>query len=260
VREPLLVRFARGSAILRGNLYLPDSGSDFPAVLWNHGSERFPRPPHELARFFTSAGYAVLAPHRLGHGHSPGEYSIAGLSTRARRLAEDDTTYRRQAIGLLIELHEERLGDTLTALEWLARHPSVDPARIAVSGASHGGIQTLLAAEADAGARAYVAFAPAAIGWRGNPELQDRLLSTVLNADRPIFLLQAANDYSLGPSELLGEALRDKGPPNLARVYPPFGLGRASGHAGFACEGMGRWGVDVLAFLDEVMGPLAAAA
>lgn len=260
MKARLLVSFPSGDLALRGHLYLPDGPSRFPAVVWNHGSERLPRPPDELGRFYTSAGYALFAPHRHGHGLSPGEYSIDSVPERARRLAQNGGSYRCEAIGLLIELHEAEMEDTIAAVSWLSKQACVDATRMAMSGVSHGAIQVLLAAEAGAGTSAYVPFAPAAMAWRGNPELQHRLLSAVWAADAPIFLVQAENDYCLGPSELLGNALRRKGGFNRARVYPPFGSGRASGHAGFACQGTGVWGTDVRAFLNEVCSPVRAAA
>jgi hypothetical protein len=131
---------------------------------------------------------------------------------------------------------------------------------MAVTGGSHGGVQTLLAAEAGTKARAYVPFAPAAMGWDGNPELQARLVRAVKGAKEPIFLLQAENDYSLGPSQALGPELERKGPPNRARVYPPFGESPRLGHAGFGVLGAEVWGADVCAFLEEVMPRSAAPA
>jgi pimeloyl-ACP methyl ester carboxylesterase len=129
-----------------------------------------------------------------------------------------------------------------------------------MSGVSHGGIQTLLAAEAGGGMRAYVPFAPAAIGWSGNPELHERLRRAVRRAGAPIFLLQAENDHSLGPSEVLGAELRRKGGRNRARVYPAYGESPETGHGEFACRGTDAWGADVRAFLDEALGAPSAAA
>ena len=90
-----------------------------------------------------------------------------------------------------------------------------------MSGVSHGGVQTLLAAEADAGAQAYVPFAPAAMAWEGNPELHERLVQAVRGAQAPIFLVQAANDYSLGPSTVLGRSWPQGAAPNRVGSIPP---------------------------------------
>jgi dienelactone hydrolase len=129
----------------------------------------------------------------------------------------------------------------------------VDAGRLAMSGVSFGGIQTILAAEAGADVHAYLPFAPAAIAWHGNPELQERLVQAVRAATAPMFLVQAENDYSLGPSEVLGAELERKGEPNRVRVYPPYGDSTDSGHGAFACEGTEVWGTDVRGFLDHVL-------
>jgi hypothetical protein len=93
------------------------------------------------------------------------------------------------------------------------------------------------------------------MSWAGNPLLRERLLQAVKNIKAPMFLLQAENDYNLGPSELLGGELKRKGQPNRTKVYPPFGdkANPKDGHGGFAVRGSDVWGADVLAFLDEVL-------
>jgi dienelactone hydrolase len=244
----VLVSFPGGEETLRGYLHRPDGDGPFPAIVWNHGSERSPGSRDELGAFYTAAGYVLFVPHRRGHGHSPGDHFAAAL----RR--EVSARTRGRSVESLIELHELHLQDTLTAAAWLAGQAFVDPGRIAMSGVSHGGIQTVLAAEVGGGMRAYVPFAPAAIAWPGNPELHDRLLRAVRSAEAPMFLLQAENDYSLGPSEVLGEELRRKGGRNRARVYPAYGTSHESGHGGFACLGTDVWGRDVGAFLAETLG------
>ena len=128
-----------------------------------------------------------------------------------------------------------------------------------MSGVSHGAIQTLLAAESDAGMGAYVPFAPAAIAWEGNPELHARLLRAVRQAAAPVFLVQAANDHSLGPSEVLGAELQRMGARNRAAVYPPYGRTTDDGHGAFACRGMAVWGEDVRAFLAAALADRSAA-
>jgi dienelactone hydrolase len=228
-------------------VHLPDGDGPFPGVMWNHGSEREPGSQDELGDFYTSAGYALFVPHRRGHGRSPGEHFEDTLGPQLLRMP------RASAIEALIALHERQLQDTLDALDWLTSQPFVDRARVAVSGVSHGGIQTLLAAEAGAPARAYVPFAPGATGWEGNPELHSRLLLAVERSRAPIFLLQSANDHSLGPSKILGEALAKKQGLNRARVYPAYGETPNAGHGSFACSGSDVWGADVLPFLSAAL-------
>jgi carboxymethylenebutenolidase len=246
VTRPRLVSFPSRDTTLRGYLFTPPGSGPFPALVWNHGSERRPGSFEELGWFYASAGYVVLVPHRRGHGRSPGRYPLGTVPNGPRR----------RAVESILALHDRALEDTLAAVSWLRRKPFVDLGRMAMSGVSHGGIQTILAAEADAGMKAYVPFAPAAIAWPGNPEVQERLVRAVRAARAPIFLLQAENDYSLGPSEILGKELERKGRPNRALVYPPYGRGSPTGHGAFACRGMDVWGADVCAFLDEAMTPV----
>jgi carboxymethylenebutenolidase len=244
VPPPQLVSFPSGELTLRGFLYRPEGAGPFPAVVWNHGSEQLPGSRPELGAFYASAGYALFAPHRRGHGRSDGEYPLDAL----RALVTADTV-----VDAVIELHDLYLKDTTAAVEWLAVQPDVDAARMAMSGVSHGAIQALLAAEADLPTRAYLPFAPAAMAWDDSPALHERLARAVRQASAPIFLLQAENDYSLGPSEVLGEELERKGAPNRARVYPPYGSSQAAGHGDFACLGTDVWGSDVRAFLREAL-------
>ncbi len=254
--------FPSGDLQLRAYLHLP-AEADPPtgAMIWNHGSERAQAERTTLARFYTARGLVFLAPHRRGHGRSPGENPIVQMRAelqqglRARRAragaAEVDAgPSREELMRRVIKLHESCLADTVAAVRWLERQPFIDRSRLHMSGSSHGAIQTLLAAEADVGVRAYVAFAPGAIGWRGNPELHERLARAVRTARAPILLVQARNDFDLGPTRVLGEELRCKRPPNMTRLYPAYGSGHADGHAAFACEGTDIWGEDVGAFLE----------
>lgn len=123
-----------------------------------------------------------------------------------------------------------------------------------MSGGSYGGIQTLLAAEKGLGLCAFVSFAPAAKSW-ANTELRKRLLKAVTDAKAPLFLIQAQNDYGLGPSEVLGPVIKRKGHPNQAKIYPPYGTTPQEGHAGFATKegGIAIWGSDVLDFIRAVI-------
>jgi hypothetical protein len=94
-----------------------------------------------------------------------------------------------------------------------------------------------------------------AMMWENNSSLGEKLISSVKNAKAPIFLLQAENDFSLRPSEILGPDLMRKSDGSLAKVYPAFGTTHEKGHAGFAVSQAGTevWGKDVLSFINEVV-------
>lgn len=241
------VSFPSQGLTLRGWMYRPAGAGPFPAVIWNHGSERQPRAHPELGMFYTRHGFVLFLPVRHGHEPSPGRYIQDVLDEFANGV--DDRALVQQKS---VELHDEYNADVVAAVEWMKTRPFVDADRIAISGCSYGGIQTLLAAEQDLGVRACVSFAPAAISW-ANTKLRDRLALAARGAKSPVFLLQARNDYSIGPSETLGPLLKSARGTNRSKIYPPFGTTPQEGHGGFATweEGIAIWGDDVVDFLRQ---------
>lgn len=238
---------------LYGWLYLPKGTAPFPAVVWSHGSGAMEGQTDQemredvLARFYVGNGYAFFTPHRTGHGLSKG----AGPST----VDEDKANcVGAGAQDCKIGFHEKANLDSEAAIKWLKDQRNIDRNRIAASGLSYGGIQTLLTAEKGLGLRAFIPFSPAAISW-GNEKLRARMLTAVQAANPPIFLIQAKGDYDLGPYELLGDALKAKRGLNRAKLYPKFGKTEKQAHHKFAvhCEGIEIWGHDVLAFLEAAM-------
>lgn len=240
---PQEVTFASGSLTLHGFLSKPAGDGPFPAILWNHGSEKLPGSQPALASFYTTHGYVFLIPHRRGQGRSPGSY-IQDL------IAQAPPAMRAQR---MIDLQEESLDDVMAALIFLKAQPLVKPGKIAVSGCSYGGIQTLLAGERDLGIKALVPFAPGAMSWDKNPAVAGRLRRAASRAKAPVFELQAQNDYSLGPSQMLEKESAKRGKDLRAKIYPAFGSTHQEGHWGFCSNGMNVWGRDVLTFLEEQM-------
>jgi dienelactone hydrolase len=242
---------------LKGLMYRPAAGrpegaGPFPAILWNHGSERNPGPCTALARFYTEKGFVLFLPRRRGHGGNPGEYIGDGVAAAPREARNER----------MVELQEAANRDVAAAVAFLKKLPYVDPTRIVVSGCSYGGIQTVLAAEKELGIRAAVPFAPAAMSWKGNPAIRARLEAAVRNRKVPMFILQAENDYDLAPSEALARVLPAVSLAGKSKVYAAFGdpQKHQDGHGGFAVRGGAVWGADVLAFLaDAFAAPPAAA-
>jgi dienelactone hydrolase len=155
----------------------------------------------------------------------------------------------------MVALQQAEVEDVIAALNYLKSQPFVDPARIAISGCSYGGIQTLLAGERDLGVKALIPFAPGAMSWDQNPLLQDRLERAVDLAKAPVFLLQAENDYNLAPSNVLTREANKKKKAFQSKIYPPFGKSHQDGHWGFCSTATEVWGNDVLNFLDLQMKP-----
>jgi carboxymethylenebutenolidase len=236
---------------LHGCISRPDGDGPFRAIIYNHGSEQNPRPcgPPELARAYLAQGYLFFAFQRHGHGESAGDYI---LDVQKQIFADvADPIARAQQIAAVHDVYNR---DVVDAVTFLLARPEVDRTRVAMTGLSYGGIQTLLTAEKGLDLRAFIPFAPGAKSWRNVP-LQQRLIAAVRKARAPIFLAQAENDYSLGPSDVLGPLIRAKGPPNEAKVYPPFGTTPQEAHAVFAVResGIEIWQSDVFAFLTAVM-------
>jgi len=158
----------------------------------------------------------------------------APLSERARKM---------------VELQDAEVEDVVAAVNFLKAQAYVDPRRIAISGCSYGGIQTLLAGERDLGVGALIPFAPGAMSWLLNVPLRERLNRAVDNAKAPIFLIQAQNDYSVEPSHALTREAEKKHKDFQSRIYPAFGSKPQDGHWGFCTRGSDVWGSDVLSFL-----------
>jgi len=123
---PQEVVFQSGPLQLHGFLWKPPGAGPFPAVLWNHGSEKLPGSHPELAKFYTDHSYVFFVPHRRGQGRSPGAYiqdlvSQAPAFERGRRM---------------MQLQEEEVQDVISALRFLKSQAFVDDARIAISGCS----------------------------------------------------------------------------------------------------------------------------
>jgi carboxymethylenebutenolidase len=241
--KPEEVVFPIAGRELHGFLWKPDGTGPFPAILWNHGSEKLPGSQPVLAKFYTEHSYVFFVPHRRGQGRSAGDYiqdliAQAPPGERARRM---------------VELQQAELDDVLAALNYLRSQPFVDPARIVISGCSYGGIQALLAGERALGIKALVPFAPGAMSWEQNVPLQDRLVRAVDLAKAPVFLIQAENDYSLGPSRVLSKEANKKKKEFLSKIYPSFGSTHQDGHWGFCSSATDVWGNDVLAFLETQM-------
>jgi carboxymethylenebutenolidase len=241
--QPELIGFKSGDLDLKGYIWKPSGDGPFPALLWNHGSEKSPGSVDRVAPYFVSNGYVFFVPHRRGQGNSPGPYIMDELN-RAGSKGE-----RGQ---LLVNLHETHLEDQLAALQYLQAVPFVNKGRIAVMGWSFGGIQTMLAVERGSGYRVAVNCSGAAETWNSASSLRSRLTTAANNAKIPVFFLQAENDHDLTPNRVLREEVRKSGQPVEAKVYPPFGTGPRDGHS-FCVRGTKTWGPDVLRFVEQYL-------
>jgi carboxymethylenebutenolidase len=236
-----------GDHELRGILFRPQGDGPFPALIWNHGSEKAPGATPEfesIASIFVPAGYVVFAPVRRGHGFSKGQYIVdVYQQTRKARGAE-------VANRLVVQLLEaEQLDDQLAGLAYTKQLAFVDTNRIAVAGCSYGGIETLLGAERNVGYKAAISISPAGLSWDGNPFLQKRLLQSVRGISIPVLLLQPPKDASLQPSRVLGAEAKRLGKLFTVKVYPNTGPEDERGHCFGGAKGDHVWADDAKAFL-----------
>ena len=245
---PETVVVQSGALKLRGLLWWPAGRRPFPAVLFNHGSGSIPEPKHQaiLGPIFARHGYAFLYLFRRGAGLSSDQGTNSG-ALMARALAEKGQEGRNE---VQLQLQEVELRDVMAGLAFLRAHPGVDGGRVAIAGHSFGGQLTLLAAEQDTGLRAVVTFGAAAGSWEKSPELRERLLVAVRNIQIPIFLMHAANDFSVLPGQVLAAELARLKRPHEIKIYPAFGDTPAKGH-GAVYSDVASWEADVFRFLDE---------
>lgn len=245
------ITFKSGDLNLVGYLFKPDGPGPFPAVVWNHGSEKNPGggPQFDsVASIFVPAGYVVFAPMRRGHSDSEGEYITGAI--------ERETARRGRAAGQQLAarlLETSQLDDQLAGLDVVKRQTFVDSNRLIVAGCSYGGIQTLLGAERNVGYKAAVSISPAALSWNGNPDLRARLKTAVTRIRIPVFLIQPPKDASLEPAHVLGAELERRSTLNRVKIYPAGGPDDEQGHCFGGAKGMHVWGADALAFLSDVV-------
>jgi dienelactone hydrolase len=247
-KTALSVGFPSSGLTLRGWIFKPAGNGPFPAVVWNHGAEKTPSARPELGLFCNQHGYVLFVPVRHGHNPSPGEYFGDTIQDYIMS-GVDRASIQKKVVALAEESNE----DVVAALSWLKKQSDIIPDEIVVAGVAYGGLQSLLAAERGLDLRACIAFSPVAMSW-GNREIRQRTIEAVQRCKVPMFLLQAENDYTLAPSDMLGPIIHEKGGANQAKVYPAFGTTHAEGEIGFACweEGIKVWGSDVLEFLRAV--------
>ena len=245
--KPREVRYQSQGRDLAGYLYLPPGAGPFPCMVTNHGSTVHQGSTDickpSVASALMSWGIACFFPHRRGYGNSP------GTPWRDDVPADFGTDeYDRQLCTRL----DAESDDVVAALSWLRTQPDIRPDNVGVMGSSFGGTNTLLAAAKCPDCRCAVEFAGAAMNWENTPRLRRLMHDAAARLTRPIFFVQCANDYSVGPTKELAAGLDGTGKVFEAEIYPDFGLTRDEGHL-FERHGMLVWGPDVRRFLERYL-------
>jgi dienelactone hydrolase len=230
--------------MLRGVVYKPEGKGPFPTVVFESGGNmaigNLSKANASVASFYTSRGFVFFVtsrrrPEQLNPDERAG-HTVQGAGKNSATLPE----------------FEGLTKDVGAAVSWIKAQSYVDENRVAVVGYESGATAGLLTAEQDIGVRAFVIFSPSAQHWKERPEIGHALIDAVKEAKAPIFLIQAQNDYTLAPSELLGKHVVAKGRPSLCKVYPPFGTTDLQGNL-FGRDGKQVWGDDVCMFLKQAM-------
>jgi hypothetical protein len=85
-----------------------------------------------------------------------------------------------------------------------------------------------------------------------NTGLRDAVVTAAQTVRIPTFIIQAHNDYSLGPVRVPGQIVADdKVLPHQAKLYPAYGTTHEEGHPTFATAGFSVRGQDVLTFIRQ---------
>ncbi len=243
------VFFPSGSTMVHAFVYKPQGKGKFPAIIYNQAT-RDPYfigdslyPFETLAKWATSHNYVLFIPDRPGHdnlGKSLGEFVV--LLDNPGTISPTNKSF--------LEGFDLVGKDISAGTRWLSQQPFVEKEKIVMLGHSTGAMQTLLMATKELPVRGYVAFSPGAKIWKDNQMIRSLLGKAVERAKGPLFLIQAKNDFSLGPSEELGPTITGRAAPNGAKVYPAFGKS-ATEAVMFAVHGATVWGDDVVRFFEE---------
>ena len=257
VSEPRTVTVSSGKLQLKALLWCPPGRGPFPAVLFNHGSghasgfdssgRRDQRRPELLGPIFVRHGYAFLYLFRRGDGLSRGQ-GTPSADQMDRELEANGQEARNRIQLRLMETDE--IDDVLAGLAFLRALPEVDRNRTALVGQSFGASLSILAAERDSALKAAVVFSAGGYSWDRSPLLRSRLLEAVSNTSVPIFLIYAANDYSVTPGEALSAEMTRLKKPHQLKIYPATGQTPDDGHD-FIHRETRIWESDVFNFLDE---------
>jgi dienelactone hydrolase len=242
-RAPSEIFISGKAGKLQAWLWRPAGRGPFPALVYNHGSEKDPiaGTAGDIGPYFSSRGFVVLFPSRRGAGKSEGRY------WKDRVDAMPEAEQEQATIDELVAQND----DVVSAIEYLRAQPFVDRSQVSVAGCSFGGIETLLTAERPLTPPLYAAvdFAGGAIMWSRSPRLRARLLQAAQHARVPVFFVQAENDFNTAPSQVLSAAMKEKNLPHRVRIFPPHGTTHMEGHGQFCLRGASEWGADVLDFL-----------
>ena len=125
-------------------MFHPFGPGPYPTVMFNHGStgdgsdpSRFTITTYSetVAKFFVDRGWMVAFPQRRGRGQSDGLYDEGFNANRTFYSCQRDVTLAGA---------ERAIADLDAAVDWLRLRADVDTTRMLVSGASRGGVLSVV--------------------------------------------------------------------------------------------------------------------
>lgn len=150
------IKYRSGDADISGYLTKPRGAGRFPGVIVIHENRGLNEHIRDVARRFASEGLVALAPDLLSRFGGTGQTRMpaddAGDTTGESNRAVDAA----QAIARLPLMGA--VEDLRAGLDFLAKHPSVDPVRLSSVGFCWGGWRSFMLATAAPGLRKAVIF------------------------------------------------------------------------------------------------------
>lgn len=241
---PREIAFHSAGRELKGYFWCPPGEGPFPCLVTNHGSG-IEQGSVDVSRPGTAAllmswGIASFLPHRRGYGNSPGPAWRQEVTGEPGTQAYDEQLLKRL---------DDESDDVLAALHMVSALPEVRAEHVGVMGSSFGGVNTLFAASKSPAFTCAVEFAGAAMNWDRAPRLRQGMIEAGLRVTAPLFLIQAANDFSIRPTRELAQALGGRDAVVWSKTYPAFGINPMEGHL-FESRGAQFWAADVHRFLE----------
>lgn len=237
------VDFMSGANRLTGYLHLPPGNGPFPCIVDNHGSQTppgsFDVSHPQTAAVMMAWGYAYFFPNRAGYGNSDGTPLTQEVTAERGTASHDDQITAR--LG-------RECDDVIAALDCLQDQDGIDGGRIAVMGASLGGILSLLASARDDRWACVLDFSGGASQWEKHPKCRTMILDAARSIHAPAFLIQPENDFNTAPTREIADLLSGLGKPYEAMIFPEWGVNGPEAHR-FASAGAQIWGPHVRPFL-----------
>jgi dienelactone hydrolase len=212
---------------LEAYLYRPSGPGPFPLVIYNHGSraehDREERKEEFIADILVPKGYAVLVPERRGYGQSEGKtFQEAVGNDHGQVLVQ---RFRNEASDVLAALDDlkQRESQTPSGPIRIDRvKGTIDFARVALMGTSHGGVVTVLAASQRHDFAAVVDQAGGSLTWRSSPALQTAMIEAGGKIKNPTLCMDAENDATTESVKKTCQAVKTDGTFEKTIIYPPF--------------------------------------